>query len=59
MIKLIAFDMDGTLTDSGRLITTFANQVLAHYGKGMPGGIWSMKQKMQWFLQGRGEDTMV
>lgn len=33
MIKLIAFDMDGTLTDSGRLITTFANQVLAHYGK--------------------------
>ena len=34
MIKLIAFDMDGTLTDSGRLITTFANQVLAHYGKG-------------------------
>lgn len=33
MIKLIAFDMDGTLTDSGKLITTFANQVLAHYGK--------------------------
>lgn len=33
MIKLIAFDMDGTLTDSGRLITAFANRVLAHYGK--------------------------
>lgn len=33
MIKLIAFDMDGTLTDSGKLITTFANRVLAHYGK--------------------------
>lgn len=34
MIKLIAFDMDGTLTDSGKLIETFANRVLAHYGKG-------------------------
>lgn len=33
MIKLIAFDMDGTLTDSGKLIAAFANQVLAHYGK--------------------------
>ena len=34
MIKLIAFDMDGTLTDSGNLITAYANQTLAHYGKG-------------------------
>ncbi len=34
MIKLIAFDMDGTLTDSGNLITTYANRTLAHYGKG-------------------------
>lgn len=33
MIKLIAFDMDGTLTDSGKLISTFANRVLTHYGK--------------------------
>lgn len=39
MIKLIAFDMDGTLTDSGRLIVTYINKTLAHYGRpALPAG---------------------
>lgn len=33
MIKLIAFDMDGTLTNSEAIITTVVNQLLAHYGQ--------------------------
>ncbi len=32
MIKLIAFDMDGTLTNSETIISTVANRLLAHYG---------------------------
>ena len=32
MIKLIAFDMDGTLVDSTGIITTNVNRTLAHYG---------------------------
>ncbi|MBQ6823902.1 MAG: HAD family hydrolase [Clostridia bacterium] len=34
MIKLIAFDMDGTLTDTTRMIPAIVNKTLAHYGKG-------------------------
>ncbi|MBQ8894327.1 MAG: HAD family hydrolase [Clostridia bacterium] len=34
MIKLIAFDMDGTLTDTSRMIPAIVNKTLAHYGKG-------------------------
>jgi phosphoglycolate phosphatase len=34
MIKLIAFDMDGTLTDTTRMIPAIINKLLAHYGKG-------------------------
>ncbi len=33
MIKLIAFDMDGTLTDTTRMIPAIINKTLAHYGK--------------------------
>lgn len=33
MIKLIAFDMDGTLTDTTRMIPAIVNQTIAHYGK--------------------------
>jgi len=33
MIKLIAFDMDGTLTNSEAIICTVVNQLLAHYGQ--------------------------
>lgn len=32
MIKLIAFDMDGTLTDSRTVITTNTNRTLVHFG---------------------------
>lgn len=32
MIKLIAFDMDGTLVDSTGIITTNVNRTLAYYG---------------------------
>lgn len=32
MIKLIAFDMDGTLTDTARMIPAMVNKTLAHYG---------------------------
>ena len=33
MVKLIAFDMDGTLTDSRKMITAFINKTIAHYGR--------------------------
>lgn len=33
MIKLIAFDMDGTLTDTTRMIPAIINKTIAHYGK--------------------------
>ncbi len=33
MIKLIAFDMDGTLTDTTRMIPAIVNKTIAHYGK--------------------------
>ncbi len=33
MIKLIAFDMDGTLTDTSRMIPAIVNKTLAHYAK--------------------------
>ena len=33
MIKLIAFDMDGTLTDTSRMIPAIVNKTIAHYGK--------------------------
>ena len=33
MIKLIAFDMDGTLTDTTRMIPAIVNKAIAHYGK--------------------------
>ncbi|PWM41162.1 MAG: hypothetical protein DBX52_02075 [Clostridiales bacterium] len=33
MIQLIAFDMDGTLTDSRGIITAYINRTLAHYGR--------------------------
>lgn len=34
MIKLIAFDMDGTLTDTTRMIPVLVNRTLAHYNAG-------------------------
>ena len=33
MIKLIAFDMDGTLVDSTNIVVSCVNRTLAHYGK--------------------------
>lgn len=32
MIKLIAFDMDGTLTDTTRMIPAIVNKTITHYG---------------------------
>ncbi|MBQ4052640.1 MAG: HAD family hydrolase [Clostridia bacterium] len=37
MIKLIVFDMDGTLTDTTRLIPAYVNKTLEHFGgKALP-----------------------